>query len=82
MAYGSSSLSERTVKSSLSFCRCFCKGSTFSSVIYRPGFEPAVSRSADRPFTQYNSAYNWAAVHVGWQSLNNFVTDSRDLQIE
>ena len=23
-----------------------------------------------------NSAYNWAAVHVGWQSLINFVTDS------
>ena len=45
---------------SLTICRCHYKGSTFFSVIQRPsvlvrpGFEPATSRSADRCST------NWA----------------------
>ena len=54
-------------------------GYPFADVFAKAALSPQlfIGRGLNqRPFTQYNSAYNWAAVHVGWQSLNNFVTDS------
>ena len=51
----------------LTFCRCHCKGSTFSSVILRPWvlvqprFEPATTCSADRHLPNWA---HWAMVNV------------------
>ena len=52
---------------SLTVCRCYYKGSTFSSVIWRPWllvqprFEPMTSRSADGRLSHWA---NWAAGRV------------------
>ena len=51
----------------LTFCRCHCRGSTFSSVILRPWvlvqprFEPATTCSADRHLPNWA---HWAMVNV------------------
>ena len=51
----------------LTFCRCHCRGSTFSSVILRPQvlvqprFEPATTCSADRHLPNWA---HWAMVNV------------------
>ena len=59
-------------------CRCYYKGSTFSSVVYRPwvlvwpGFEPRASRSADRHFSHWA---NRAAVLFDKQAEGNLAVD-------
>ena len=55
-------------------CRCYYKGSTFSSVIWRPwvlirpGFEPTASRSADRRLSHWanRAAVKWCK----WSDVN------------